>query len=200
MKAPSGRVDPLLGLVDDALGGSEPALRTLVRSVTPKILSVVRRVLGSHHPDVEDVTQESTLAFVQALTGFERGCTVSHFARRIAVQRAMNHRRAAATQKRGGLVASDEPLEDIAARSHEPEGRIDGKSAVQAVRELMCTLPSEQAEALVLHSVNGFTIGEIASSTGTAHETIRSRLRLARRALRRRLTGGPALTLVESES
>ena len=64
------------------------------------------------------------------------------------------------------------------------------------MRQLILTLPSEQGEVLVLHTVQGLSISEIAESTNAPKETVRSRLRLARTALRRRIHGGPTLSLV----
>ena len=67
------------------------------------------------------------------------------------------------------------------------------QTATMAVRDLLTTLPEPQAEALALHCVLGYTTAEIASSVRVPVETVRSRLRLAKQALRRRLLGDPAL-------
>jgi hypothetical protein len=49
-----------LGALARAAGeGRADAVRTLIMSVTPAILRTVRGVLGTAHPDVEDVAQES---------------------------------------------------------------------------------------------------------------------------------------------
>jgi len=62
-------------------------------------------------------------------------------------------------------------------------------------------LPVPQAEALVLHSIVGLTVEELASATAVPVETARSRLRLARAALRVRITGDrAALELTEDLS
>ena len=57
----------------------------------------------------------------------------------------------------------------------------------------MLSLPGLQAQALALHCVAGCTVAEIAEATGAPLQTVRSRLRLARRALRLRLAAEPTL-------
>jgi RNA polymerase sigma-70 factor (ECF subfamily) len=81
------------------------------------------------------------------------------------------------------LAASEPGVEDTLATQH----------ATMAVRDLLAVLPQPQAEALGLHCVLGYTIDEIAGSAGVSTETVRSRLRLAKQALRRRMLGDPAL-------
>ena len=50
-------------------------------------------------------------------------------------------------------------------------------------------LPKAQAEALLLRAVVGLSVSEIAADAGCPEETIRSRLRLAKNALRSRIDG-----------
>jgi RNA polymerase sigma-70 factor (ECF subfamily) len=69
------------------------------------------------------------------------------------------------------------------------------------VRRLLDDLPQAQAEALVLHVVAGLTVGELAGATRVPVETARSRLRLAKAALRDRITSDPAAgELLEEET
>ena len=48
-------------------------------------------------------------------------------------------------------------------------------------------LPPPQAEVLILHCALDFTVDETAAAMGRPVETVRSRLRLAKRALRERI-------------
>lgn len=187
--------DRLAGLVQGARAGEPQALRALLSAVTPKMLTVVRRILGRSH-QVEDVTQEAVFAFVSALGRFEGRCSVTHFACRIAVQTAVNQRRSHAAEKRSELQHADLEVDSLGRLEGTAEAQLERRRAVSAVRELILTLPEEQAEALLLHSALGFTISEIAASSGCPQETIRSRLRLGRKALRRKMLGRPHLALV----
>jgi RNA polymerase sigma-70 factor (ECF subfamily) len=62
-----------------------------------------------------------------------------------------------------------------------------------AFRNLLDDLPEEQAEALALRFMVGWSLAELAEATGAPLNTVRSRLRLGKEALRRRIEGDPAL-------
>lgn len=61
------------------------------------------------------------------------------------------------------------------------------------LRELLYQIPEEQAEALALRVVLGWTLEEVASATGAPQNTVRSRVRLAKESLRRRIEADPVL-------
>ena len=61
------------------------------------------------------------------------------------------------------------------------------------VRALLDDLPEEQSEALALRFMLGWSLLEIAEASGAPVNTVRSRLRLAKEALRRRVEADPAL-------
>ncbi|NCQ61841.1 MAG: RNA polymerase subunit sigma, partial [Myxococcales bacterium] len=68
----------------------------------------------------------------------------------------------------------------------------------EAVRALLGALPDVQAEALALRICLGLSLEQVAAATDTPQNTVRSRLRLARQALLRRVESDPALcALVE---
>jgi RNA polymerase sigma-70 factor (ECF subfamily) len=69
-----------------------------------------------------------------------------------------------------------------------------GAAQRQAVlRRLLDDLAEEQAEALALRVVLGWSLDEISAATGAPLNTVRSRLRLAKEALRRRIADTPGL-------
>ena len=61
------------------------------------------------------------------------------------------------------------------------------------VRELLALIPQEQAEALALRVALGWSLEEIAAASNTPLNTVRSRLRLAKEALRKRIETDPLL-------
>jgi RNA polymerase sigma-70 factor (ECF subfamily) len=63
----------------------------------------------------------------------------------------------------------------------------------QVVRELLDQLPEEQAETFALRVAMGFSLPEVAAATGAPLNTVRSRIRLAKEALRRRIDADPRL-------
>src|SRR6478609_6229518 len=175
--------------------GNAQAMRTFLVTAGPHILRVVRRLLGSHHPDVEDVAQECAFALVDALPSFRGECSAIHFVCRISLLTAINTRRRLRAAKRAHERAhereGDEALEAVACARPGPDERFSSRLIEDVVRELFNTLPIEQAEALALHCVLGYTLAEMASSSGISADTWKSRLRLAKQSLRRRVLADP---------
>jgi RNA polymerase sigma-70 factor (ECF subfamily) len=193
--------DELLTVARAAARGDRSATHALLVALAPHLLRTVRSMLGRNNPDAEDVAQEAALVVIAALPSFRGESTVQRFATRTAVLVAMNARRKRAASKRGGAQAAIETdLDELAARPDGPEERLVQAQAAEAVRALLLTLPAAQAEALALHCVGGCTLAEIAEATHAPLQTVKSRLRLARQALRLTLAGKPALLeLLESE-
>lgn len=184
--------DELADLATAAEHGDPIALRTLLTTIMPLLLRVVRRVLGPRHPELEDVAYEAAHAVIDGLPRFRREGTFRHYACRIAAFTATTVRRREASQKRNRLREQVD-VDLFAARERCPEQQAAAASLTPVVRQLVGTLSRPLAEALVLHVVLGFTVEEISRSSGAPAETIRSRLRLARQALRKQVVGNPIL-------
>ena len=192
--------DALAALADAAASGDPVAVRTFLITVGPHLLRTVRRVLGSQHPDVDDVAQECALSVMDALPRRRGESRVLHFVCRVAVLTAMNARRRLAAQKRRSLGENEVGAEHLASPEPAPDARVLAEMRTQVVRELLDSLPIEQAEVLALHCVLGYTMPEIANSSQVPIETLRSRLRLAKQALRARVLGHPHFEEIVGES
>lgn len=180
--------DPLLPLALGARAGDAAAARALLRAIGPALLSVVRKILGSGHPDTEDVLQEALVGVIDALGSFREEASVLHFARAIALRRALDQKR------RGHRLAVEIDLHDDAALDERsPKGDLVAERRRRAFRALLDELRPEQAEAFALHVLFGASVPEIAAETGVPPETVRSRLRLAKAALRDRFANDPML-------
>jgi RNA polymerase sigma-70 factor (ECF subfamily) len=64
----------------------------------------------------------------------------------------------------------------------------------ELLAQLLSELPKSQAETLVLRLVSGFSIEQIAEATDCPANTVRSRLRLGKDALRSRIDADPRLS------
>jgi RNA polymerase sigma factor (sigma-70 family) len=182
--------DELARLADLAARGDARAIRTFVVLIGPHLLRVVRRVLGTHHPDVDDVVQEAVFSVIRALPKFRGECTVLHFVCRLAVLTATGAQRRDAALKRP--QARDE--QDVELLTHSlptVDDAVIARISAEAVRGLLATLPPAQAETLALQAILGYTLEEIATATGAPIETVHSRLRLAKQLLRRQVLGDP---------
>ena len=194
----SEAIDPYLPLVQAAVAGEAAAVRAVLAGIAPLVLSVVRRLIGASHADVDDLTQEALVGIVRALPTFRGECTVAHFAARITVRRTIDARRRAREQsariERMGRL--DDPPE-----SASPATATTAERRRRIVRALLDTLPDAQAETMALRFALGYSLDEVAAATGAPMGTVRSRLRLARDALRKRIEEDPTLAeLLEMES
>jgi RNA polymerase sigma factor (sigma-70 family) len=189
-------VDDLAALVAGCRRGERAAMATLLTAVGPSMLQMIRRVLGGRAPDLEDVYQESLMALVKALPAFRGDCSTRHFACRVATLTALKARRHNQAGIQEVLVADDEAPGESA-------DQLDWALAScrrQALRRVLDELPGVQAEALVLHYIAGLTVEEIAGTLGAAVETVRSRLRLAKLALRERAVRDPSMLALLEDS
>jgi RNA polymerase sigma-70 factor (ECF subfamily) len=175
--------DPLAGMARAAARGNVKAIESFVLACGPSVLRVVRRILGSRHPDVEDVAQDAMFAAIEALPGFREECRVLHFVWRVAALTAMNARRRLQLRQlisHGG--ADEHPSHELS-----PMGQALAARRCEAFRQLLDELPVVQAEALALHCALGYTVEETAASTGVPPNTVRSRLIAGKTALRQRV-------------
>jgi RNA polymerase sigma factor (sigma-70 family) len=181
------RPDELLALARAAAERDATAAATLLNQVGGIVLGTVRQVLGPGHPDVEDVAQEASIAFLGSLGEFRGECSTRRYAQRVALFTALTSRRRLVAQER--LVDPDQPME---AKPAGPEASplVETLAARrrETLRKVLDSLPDVIAQALALHFILGHTVDEIAEATSSPANTIWSRLRLGKQALRKILS------------
>lgn len=181
------RSDELWPLARAAASGNPDAAATLLTHVGGPMLSVVRRVLGRAHADVDDVTQDAVIALLDSLSSFRGDSSVLHYACRIALLKALSARRRAGVRLRH--LEPPEVLEaEQAAEEHSsPLSTALANRRRAFLRQLLDELPEVISEALALHFILGYTVEEIAASSSVSPNTVWSRLRLGKQALKRKL-------------
>ncbi len=179
------RTDDLWPLARAAGTGNPDATATLVTHVGGPMLTVVRRVLGRAHADVDDVTQDAVIALLDALASFRGDSSVVHFACRIALLTALGARRRASVRLRSS-EAIDSELDVHLEHSSPLSGALANRRR-EFLRQLLDELPEVISEALALHFILGYTVEEIAASSAVSPNTVWSRLRLGKRALKQKL-------------
>jgi RNA polymerase sigma factor (sigma-70 family) len=186
----SPRSDPLADLARRATSGEAAAMRQLLRALATPLLGAVRAIAGRDAPDVEDIGQETMVAFVQALPAFRGECSVVHYASRIAVRTAMAARkRRLIRQNRAEAIGSEAGDDNYAASASEDAWAVRRRDLLRA---LLDELPEAQADTFALRIALGYSMQEVADATGAPVNTVRSRLRLAKEALRHRIEKDPA--------
>jgi RNA polymerase sigma-70 factor (ECF subfamily) len=187
--AMTDRSDPLAPVARAVLKNDAAATRTLLTAVGPTVVAILEGLLGRGHPDVEDLTQECFVAFVRALPDFRYESSVTHFARRIALRRAaavLRHHRAE-RRSSDATVLRDDVGDVVESPDASPHSAVVTRRRMELFCEILVELPEEQAEALALKLVLGYSVEEIASLTRVPINTVRGRLRTAKDRLRARI-------------
>ncbi len=176
--------DPLADHISPCVSGDPEATAVLLRAVGPALLRSVRAILGPSHPELEDVVQDSMVAFLRGLESFRRESSVLHFASRIAMRRATDYLRQG--RSRGRLVTSltDMASAGIAAQEQDTARQLRHRHTLRAILD---ELSDVQVETLLMRVVFDYSIEEIAQATQVPINTVRSRLLLAKKALRNRI-------------
>ena len=164
-----------------AAGGDRAAADSLARELVPRVRNLVRYLLRGD-ARVDDVAQEALIAVLRGLGSFRGEGRFEAWVDRITARTAF------ASIKR--IRAETQPAEFDAV---DTDTRTDAYAERRELAAALDRLPSDQREALVLHFAVGMTVPEIAETVGAPFETVRSRLRLGKVALREALGGDDAL-------
>jgi len=175
-------VDPR---ISSAAGGDRRAAQELCREILPRVRNLVRYLLRGDSR-VDDVAQEALIAVLRGLGTFRGDGRFESWVDRVVARTtfAVIRRIRAETQpgERGGIDAEGEA---VSAASETYLVRRELAAALDR-------LPPDQRESLVLHFAVGMTVPEISEAVAAPFETVRSRLRLGKAALREALGGRDA--------
>ncbi len=163
-----------------AAGGDRGAAQSLCCELLPRVRNLVRYLVRGD-ARVDDVAQEALIAVLRGLATYRGDGRFEAWVDRVVARSTF------ATLRR--LRAETQPgAEDVAERERDP---IES-SPYEERRELAAALdrlPHDQRQALILHFSVGMTVSEISQAVAAPFETVRSRLRLAKAALRDTLKG-----------
>jgi len=189
------RPTPLDTADDDALvraarGGDLEAYNQLVRQYERQAYAVALRLL--RRPDqAEDATQDAFLQAYRALDSF-RGGSFRAWLVRIVTNRCYDLLRAAqrrATDSLDDREFETEPQWSTVTAQADPLQRATQGELHSLLESVLATLPEEQRLVVVLCDVEGYAYEEVATITGVALGTVKSRLSRGRAALRKRIRG-----------
>jgi RNA polymerase sigma-70 factor (ECF subfamily) len=197
-------------LLARARAGDGAAFEELTAPHRRELLVHCYRMLGSA-TEAEDVLQDTLLAAWQGLGGFEERASLRTWLYRIATNRCLNARRAAARRAVSERTASGwdvpgvEPPEptrlgEVTWLEPFPDGSLDGPPGPEARYErresvslafvtALQRLPPRQVAVLVLRDVLGFHADEVADMLDATTESVKSALKRARAGLRQRWSG-----------
>jgi RNA polymerase sigma-70 factor (ECF subfamily) len=168
-------------ILRDFFKGAERDRARLYKHVLPLCRSTIGRMLGPGHPQTEDLVQSSVELIVRTLVHgtFSRRCSLKTWA--VAITRNVVKNEARVLRRDRNYLVS----EDLDTYAHQGDAicAIEQEEVRSAVRNL----PSEMAQALLLHDLCGYTAAEIAEQVGLTSSGAQSRIARARDLARRDL-------------
>ena len=180
-KIASGCDELTLARVRSAGAGDRRAQRWLAEAVLADVRTVARS-LSRCSVEADDASQFAIIQVLRAAARFEGRSSVRHWARRVATLAVLKHQRRARAQR-----ARDQAHASLPPPPPTTDWGELGDALPRSLREYLAELPSDQAEALVLKHALGYSVPEIAQLTEASPNTVKSRLRLGARELRRRV-------------
>jgi RNA polymerase sigma-70 factor (ECF subfamily) len=166
-------------LVARAAGADRVALGELLRKLGPRMFRTAYKVTGSR-ADAEDAVQEAMLQLARSLAGLKEPRAITAYASRIVLRTALRSRRRARREQ-----DEQDELDELASETHSTDEMLERRRQVERALGLLERLPEEQAEVMMMHCVEGYTVAEVAEAMGVSFHTITSRVRLAKQHLER---------------
>ncbi|HRJ08554.1 MAG TPA: sigma-70 family RNA polymerase sigma factor [Prosthecobacter sp.] len=167
-------------------GGNDPALNVLMRRWSPRLVSFLERLTGSHATAC-DLAQETFVRVYKHRFRYRPALKFSTWLYTIAGNLARNQAR---WQKRHPLTLM-EPGElhriEPEAETPTPAEDMEKQERARAVRQAVMKLAPEQRETLVLSTYESMSHAEIAGIMGTTTKVVEMRLYRARKELREML-------------
>ncbi|HTW19620.1 MAG TPA: RNA polymerase sigma factor SigM [Mycobacteriales bacterium] len=154
------------------VAGDSDAFTELVHRHRDRLWAVALRTLGNPD-DAADALQNALLSAYRGAAGFRGGSAVTTWLHRIVVNACLDLARRRAARPTEPLTA--EPAGERYARDPVTE-RETSLAVVAALR----TLPAEQAAAVVLVDVEGYSVAEAAEMLDVPTGTVKSRCARAR--------------------
>jgi RNA polymerase sigma-70 factor, ECF subfamily len=165
-----------------ALTQDPDAVRRFLLAIAPAIWRACRGVMGSRHADLEDTIQECFVDVTRGLPSYRFEGNLFGFVVKIAVRRALAHRR-----RNVARVRTLQLLDDLHREAPLADASVGEIERAEVMRDLIRRLRPIQAETLVMRVVLGFTVEEIALATEVSVNTVKTRLRLGKKSLRKLL-------------
>ena len=179
-------LDPFLASLR---AGDPDAMATLVRTHSPRLLSVARRILRNED-DAKDAVQDALIAALRSLDRFEGGSQLSTWLHRIVVNAALMKIRARQSRPEESI---EELLPGFEADGHisvpaaewEPADTLVLRDEVcRNVRAAIDRLPETYRTVLLLRDIEELSTEEAAQVLGVTPVAVKVRLHRARQALR----------------
>lgn len=171
-------------LLEQARQGNDGAFAELMRRHEDRIFSLAIRMMGDRS-DALDATQETFITVFRRAESFRGESAFSTWLYRIALNTCKDLLR-----KRDRAPVPTEESEG--AETEDPSPGPDETAALRIdLARALAALPDDYREAVMLHDVGGVPYEDIATATGVAVGTVKSRISRGRRKLARLMEQRP---------
>jgi RNA polymerase sigma-70 factor (ECF subfamily) len=169
----------------------EPAaIAAMFRDHCDTVERMILRLVGPT-PDLEDLVQTTFVEAIRTINRYRGEASFKTWITSVAVHVAQHHLRAGRLRRHAPLEMV--PEERLASPAPDIEAQLDERRLSGRLYALLDRIPSRQRVALVLFTIDGRPVEEVAALTGTSQVTTRSRVFLGRRALRALIDADPDL-------
>ena len=182
------RDDP--GVVAALRAGDLITFEKIVREQGRALLAVARRLLRNDD-DAREAVQDAFISAFRSASRFEGSSRISTWLHRIVVNACLMRLR---MQRRRVEVSIDDWLPKFLPDGHHEARFVDWSNAAHAlierretcalVRTCIDRLPDSYRTVLLMHDIEGLSVGEIAGGLGISSNAVHVRLHRARQALR----------------
>jgi len=181
-------------LLAGARKGDPKIAAIFCQRVWPQVDRTVRRLLGRHDPDLDDVTQLALIELVGSIGRYRGECSLDTWVQTVASHIVFKHIRRRMTERQ---IFTDLLADDGAGAPPGPvlhgELRSLSRDLLARIAALLDGMKGDRAWAFVLHDVLGYDLREIADMTKTSVAAAQSRLVRGRRDLHALIAADPAL-------
>ena len=172
-------VDNDIALARCARRDVDVADRLLYR-LQPRVWQVVRMFRSSQH-DAEELCQMCMIKILEKLHKYRGEGSLESWAGQIAYRVSIRHiKKIRRREKRETPLTEEKPMPEFRSASNSsPEFKASRSAVWQRLSSEMEKTSPERRVSLLLHLAEGYTVEEVANSTGVSVNTTKDRLRTA---------------------
>ena len=174
-------------LASACAGGDREAQRQLVNAIFDTVTSTVSYALNSHI-FAQDVVQESLMEVLNSMKYFRGECSLATWSRRISMRVA--YKKLKLYRKHQKQLQSFTPE---SAEAPKGEHAVGARELRMQLNSAIAALPIKQQQVIRLKYVHEHSVQEIAQIVDAPQETVRDRLKVGKKKLKRLLSKNPAL-------
>jgi len=180
--------NPDVGLARAAGAGDPDACRVVAERLFDRTRATVHYLCAGDR-DADDLAQQSLVAVLKSCRTFRGDCSLERWADRIVIRTTLREIKRRRWRER--IVALEEdPLPD---QPENQDQRLQRRLIRRHLARVLAKLSEDRRTAVTLHWVHGYSVSEIAEMTDSPVNTVRDRLRVGKKQLRKQLMKDPAL-------